>query len=436
MRANNVMQKSQEYFFYALIFLLPLQTRWMVRLGELNGGYFEYGTISLYFTDILVLWSLCLFVILAIFNRKFSIFNFQFSKIWITIGILELFIFISIFSAYDWQLALYGYGVFLLGIGLFFVATTLRYDPLKVYISLAAAGVVQSLLGLWQVAVQSVYGSKWLGMAAQQASDVGVSVVGSDSARWLRAYGSLPHPNMLGGFLALALVCSVILYVTAHHRRQRAGVAFGAAAMLLNSVGLVATFSRSGWLAAFVGLAILGVWTLARYHRQGAAVFAKALIVIALGASLAGGALYGQLHTRVMATDRLEVNSLTERARYQRDAWRIINNNWLFGVGIKNYGLALYEIDSERSVYEYEPVHNVFLLIWAEVGAVGFVCFLVLLFYCFFVAWQKKNFASMSLFAVLVVLIFFDHWLWSLHFGVLLFWGILGVVLLDSKKIV
>src|SRR3990167_8743999 len=48
-------KKSQEYLLYILIFLLPLQTRWLAKSGELNGGYWEYGTISLYGTDILIL---------------------------------------------------------------------------------------------------------------------------------------------------------------------------------------------------------------------------------------------------------------------------------------------------------------------------------------------------------------------------------------------
>jgi len=73
------LDKILEYSVYLVVFLLPLQTRWMAKLGELNGGYWEYGTYSLYFIDILILLIFFLFVAIAVFNRKFSIFNFQFS---------------------------------------------------------------------------------------------------------------------------------------------------------------------------------------------------------------------------------------------------------------------------------------------------------------------------------------------------------------------
>ena len=47
--------KLLEYGLYVLVFLLPLQTRRMFKLGELNGGYYEYATYSLYAFDVLLL---------------------------------------------------------------------------------------------------------------------------------------------------------------------------------------------------------------------------------------------------------------------------------------------------------------------------------------------------------------------------------------------
>ena len=56
------LEKIIEYGLYLLVFLLPMQTRWIIKTGELNGGYWEYGTISLYSTDILLAVLLVLFV--------------------------------------------------------------------------------------------------------------------------------------------------------------------------------------------------------------------------------------------------------------------------------------------------------------------------------------------------------------------------------------
>jgi len=42
--------KTIEYGLYLLVFLLPIQTRWIIKLGES-----EYGTVSLYGTDVLLI---------------------------------------------------------------------------------------------------------------------------------------------------------------------------------------------------------------------------------------------------------------------------------------------------------------------------------------------------------------------------------------------
>jgi len=108
------LEKIIEYGLYLLVFLLPLQTRWIIKLGEI-----EYWTYSLYAIDILLLAILLLFAIYAFRKREFSIFSSQFSKIWYAIIILDIFIFISIFFATDKWLSLYKYSWFLLGVGLF-----------------------------------------------------------------------------------------------------------------------------------------------------------------------------------------------------------------------------------------------------------------------------------------------------------------------------
>ena len=52
---KNTLQKIIEYGFYLFLFILPWQTRWIIVPGEINEGYFEYGTYSLYGSDILLI---------------------------------------------------------------------------------------------------------------------------------------------------------------------------------------------------------------------------------------------------------------------------------------------------------------------------------------------------------------------------------------------
>jgi O-antigen ligase len=436
------LDKILEYSVYLVVFLLPLQTRWMAKLGELNGGYWEYGTYSLYFIDILILLIFFLFVAIAVFNRKFSIFNFQFSikRIWWYVGVFELFIFLSIFFAPDWKLALYGYGRFLLGVGLFWLLTQIKLDKIKLYWSLVLAGGIQSALAIEQFLTQSVFGNKWLGMAGQTARDLGVSVVEAGDERWLRAYGSLPHPNILGGFLAIVLLVNIILYFELWRRHSgmslsedriyAAGLLLILIFFVINFLGLLLTFSRSAWLGFFVGLIVLLLHcSIASRSKENVFNILKFIFIIVAICGLFVWGLRAPILGRVSIDGRLENKSITERAGYNQEAWQIIKKYWLFGTGIKNYGLAVYnEIDNGKSAYAYQPVHNVFLLVWAEVGIFGLICFFAFLLFCFLTLWQRKTFEIMPVLIAMIVMMFFDHWIWSLAFGGYLFWLVIGII--------
>ncbi|MFA6551628.1 MAG: O-antigen ligase family protein [Patescibacteria group bacterium] len=438
--------KSLEYGLYLLIFLLPWQTRWMIKPGELNGGYWEYNTYSLYAFDILlaVFLFFCFFVF---FRSKFKIQNskFKIQKVWWLVGVLEFFVFLSIFFAPDWKLALYGYGRFLLGVGLLFLLTQIKYDKIKLYWSLVAAGVIQSSLAMQQFLTQTVIGNKWLGMAAQTAGDLGVSVVEAGDERFLRAYGSLPHPNILGGFLAIVLLVNIILYFDlwrilwrkrhvdvspANESAYQAGLLLSLIFFVINFTGLLLTFSRSAWLGFFVGFVVLLLHcSIVSRSKENVFNILKFIFIIAAIGSLFIWGLRAPILGRLNIDNRLENKSLTERANYNQEAWQIIKKHWLFGVGIKNYGLGVYnEIDNNKSAYAYQPAHNVFLLVWAETGIFGLFCFFAFLLFCFLTLWRRRDFQSMSLLIATVVIMLFDHWIWSLGFGILLFWLVTGIV--------
>ena len=71
-----LLKKTIEYIFYLFIFLLPWQTRWMWHLGELNKGHWEYGTMSLYGTDMILTVLLALGIIWYFKSQKWGVRNF------------------------------------------------------------------------------------------------------------------------------------------------------------------------------------------------------------------------------------------------------------------------------------------------------------------------------------------------------------------------
>ena len=86
----------------------------------------------------------------------------------------------------------------------------------------------------------------------------------------------------------------------------------------------------------------------------------------------------------------------------------------------------------------FQPVHNIYLLIAAETGILGLASFLTFLFFIFKKAWEKiKSLAGgerIYLYSFLFIAYnflfigLFDHFLWDLQQGQLLFWMILGII--------
>ena len=108
-----------EYGIYIFAFFLSIQTRWIIKAGQLNGGYWEYGTFSLYAVDILLASLLIIWGLSCYKQKEKSNRALKFFKLWALIAGLDLFIFISIFFASDKALALFNYFKFLLGVGFF-----------------------------------------------------------------------------------------------------------------------------------------------------------------------------------------------------------------------------------------------------------------------------------------------------------------------------
>ena len=244
------LRKVFEWLFYVFIFLLPCQARYIFSWGEMNGRW-EFGDISLYGVDILLGVILVLALILhvncqALKNHASVIMT------WWVVAFFELVIFISIFWAADMGLAFYGWLRILAGIALFWLAMHFGIRKTNIIYALVLSGIAQGILGIYQFFAQHVFASKWLGMAEHIVSTKGTSVVEVLDQRWLRAYGSLPHPNALAGFLVVCFVFLLWISMSLKNGRQKILVLVGLVTIL---PALFFTFSRGAWIA--LGLSVL-----------------------------------------------------------------------------------------------------------------------------------------------------------------------------------
>ncbi|MDP3964680.1 MAG: O-antigen ligase family protein [bacterium] len=468
----NFFRKLENWLLTLYVFLLPWQTRLIINGGELNGGAWEYGTMSLYTTEIILLLLILMRLVTILAGPKTPLPKVSKGLIWAG-GATAIISALSFVWAMNQGLALYTALKLLEAVLLAWLVMTSSVHIRTITQVFVGGAVVQAGIGLWQFFTQQAPAQKWLGWAAHEASQLGTFVIEADGERWLRAYGGLPHPNMLGGLLAVALLLLFALYWDAYRRMYHWFVAlpdtarrqtwkeersqifrFGfelsvyliAAAIL--TLGLIVTFSRGAWLA-LVGAAVLTVLIII-WKRDAKKLLAwlKLAIVMMVMAVLALQLWPGLVESRFDPSDRLGGISADKRGLYQEDAIQLLRDNWLDGVGMGNSTLAVHDsIDNHREAFDYQPVHNVFLLIPVEISVFGLIAFGFLLYELVRLGWihlkgpltvNRFTLAGFGAIISLIIIAVFDHYLWSLYFGQLLFWfgiGFFGRSLKESDNI-
>jgi len=278
--------------------------------------------------------------------------------------------------------------------------------------------IPQACLAYWQYAVQRVDAIKWLGVAFQSPKQLGVSVVEFADLRYLRAYGGMPHPNILGGWLAVGVI--VAWHEAWRSASKRAVLAWSAAAAVLAGA-TVLTFSRSAFLAAALGLAALAVlFFRRRKDERSSAQFGVLAMVVTL--AFAGIVAFAQREVLLARTDqgnRLVVQSSDARLLSYADGWQVLKDRPFFGSGpnaeLASLARVKFNTEIKRLRQPLESPHNTFFLLAVDFGALGAVVFL-------WAVWRfrKTLLRRWWIFPPLIVLAALDHYLWSYWSGLAL----------------
>ena len=239
----------------------------------------------------------------------------------------------------------------------------------------------------------------------------GASVVQlSNGIRFLRAYGTLPHPNLLGGIVLVSLLGTSSLFLT--------GKKANYPILILHSLGiilLVITFSRSAWLGLLAGLVFL-IFKARYFDRKRLFLFLTAsILTILLTLYPLRELVLTSVSNAPIATEQLAIFGREWLSQQAVDMFRA---QPFTGVGIGAFIIDLSSYAVEGAIIE--PVHNIFLLAMSELGILGLLLVLVLFIligFNIFKAQKPQAILASTAVIGLGVISIFDHYLWTLAPG-------------------
>ena len=423
-------EKLNKYLFWLALFVLPWQLRHTVLFADHQGEFFEYASISVYLSEILMAGVILTGLFLW---KKFKtgpglIF-------WPLTGLL-IWMWVSVwysqFSTGNWLVSVANASHFTI-MYFFYLHLVNRVTDLSEIIWPLVWGMgFQSIIAIGQYVANHSLGLKYLGESVLDPLIAGIPVVVVNGIRQLRAHGTLPHANILGGWLAAILPWAILLYRQAGQRSRQWRV-WGI--ITLGLVALFLSFSRSAWLAFGLILLLWLVWQRLHHEKITWPIWLMAIIIAGVV-----GSQYPALLSRLDTSDSvIEQESVISRIDQLEQFAPVYQYHPWAGVGLGQYTLYLEKQDVSEigwhydsalpgwvynlshHVWDYQPVHNIFLLVLAELGWVGESLFIAVLLGALWTIGRTKkdrvSFTALVSFLAVLSLGLFDHYLWTLQQG-------------------
>jgi len=350
------------------------------------------------------------------------------------------------------------------------------------------SGFIQSLVGICQFAIQHSIGLLWLKESIISPKLPGVAKIIFNGEPFIRSYGLFPHPNILGGFLVLSIILTITyikMFHVEHFERVR-DKALLYAVLMIQCLALVLTFSKSAIFGLFIGFLYLSVtkcstWNILR--DKNGIIVPRGTIINKLPEMFHVEHFYRKLFLiacililllAILKTDMnsLFIKSFSEREFYLNVSRGTFLSHPLIGIGAGQFVPNMLVLSSIQD-WQYQPVHNVFLLILNEFGIFLLLAFVYFLFKLFYLnpmncsTWNNsissemkhatkntnvprgtfygagvEQFKSKSILlgyfkAILLSFTFimlFDHYFWDIQQGQIMLWLILGFIASRAGK--
>lgn len=403
--------RFSELLFLAVLASIPIQLNkfFFPSFSFVLGIPIDYRAVSIYFIDILIILLLASIAIRP--PKNFLKFLKDKKSFIYTLGTLNAYLFLNAYFFSQSQTVSLLFAIKVLEFSLFCIVATYYFSQKKVFkksqkiIGLTLA--CQSALAIAQFLIQKSLGLGLLGERSFDASTVSIAHTQIFGSQFLRAYGTFPHPNILGAYLLISLVILNTNQKNKHNWSSFQG--------LVASAALLLTFSKTALFMAIITVVSLK------------ARIKTLLLTLILLASSA--------YIYLKYFNQSYLDSIAERIMLAASAIDIAKAHLLFGVGSNNFILAIskYNLTSISQVRLLQPVHNVFLLILSENGIIGLTVFAL---FFFKVLTQIDTKLKSAVFFIVLAYLSLDHFLWTLEQGQLLLFLSIAYILSSQKEAV
>lgn len=379
----NLQNKSRNNVFLVLLFSLGFLFFSLI-LPQFSDDRYGIGLIILF---IMAIFSIHLFINKGIFI--------SFNSIDFLVFLLFLACIISTASSYFFKESLIGFFKYFLFLSLYIILkTTLLQSSYKIFfgfwILLFIDALLASVFGIYQYFISVEPLATW--------EDPSIENIHT------RVYSTLGNPNLLGGFLLVALPFAFI-YPLDKECSIKHKIFFLSGGCLI-FLCLLLTGSRGAYIGLiFQMFFCLGILFL-HFSRNNFIVSKKrilALIILTIGAISLCTILFPIFTERLLTIFTAREHSSNN---YRINVWlsslNILRDNWLVGIGLGNntfkevYGLYM------KSTFDAQAAYNVILELCIELGIFGCFVFIAILVISILklhlLFWVKGNFLAFAIF--------------------------------------
>ncbi len=387
-----MLKVAEKLLLFLLLLTFPSQLAYHFwpQFSLINEFRVDYLSPTVYFTDLLII---SLLLTGWINRRTFLIKNFKLSGNIVLIFLLVitniLFSISPLFSLYKYfRLSEYLYlYLYLAGNMKMFVPGFSRILPLTIS--------WVSLLVFWQSYLQHSVGGLWFWLGERNLTPAMLNVAKTTvlgSAVYFRPYATFSHPNALAGFLCVGLL--ILIYLLHKSRTNKKLILLS---FTLGTCALTLTFSRSVM-----------------------AVFAVSILLLFIKNKLKSVIISLIALTIFLTSGIFNTVSFSERLLLFAKAIQLVIKNPFFGIGLGNFPLVQNSDVFSNFFLNFQPVHNVYLLLTTELGIllIGFTIYFLIKYFCRI--WLKiEPSLKYSAMAILVLGMVDHYWITS-HQNILL----------------